>query len=227
MKVDTYTIKGTKTGETTLPKEFDVKANAGLLAQAVRIYQERSHVGLRNTQTRSEVNRTTKKLYKQKGTGGARHGSRRANLFVGGGVTFGPRPERRVLELPVKVKSKAKFVAFAAKANDKKLVVLTDLNKVEKTKSAAEFLKKLGAELKTNKFVFAVSDKNAGVGKFLRNLGNAYGILYRDINAFDVYKGGVVVLDSEIFAVEKAVKAEKVTKPASVKTTARQGKTTK
>ena len=66
-----------------LPKEFDQKLNMPLLAQAVHVYEERSHVGLRNTKTRSEVNRTTKKIYKQKGTGGARHGSRRANLYVG------------------------------------------------------------------------------------------------------------------------------------------------
>lgn len=217
LKINTYSIKGTKTGEFSLPKEFDVDGNSGLLAQAVRIYQERSHVGLRNTQTRSEVNRTTKKLYKQKGTGGARHGSRRANLFVGGGVTFGPRPERRVLELPSKLKSKAKFVAFAAKAGDKKLVVLEDLNKVEKTKSAAEFLKKLGAELGSKKFIFAISDKNAAVGKFLRNLSNAHGILYREMNAFDIFKGGVVILDSEIFTAEKKAATEKPVKKAAAK----------
>ncbi len=66
IKAPIYTIKGTKTGEQTLPKDiFEVKPNLNLLAQAVRVYEERGHTGLRKTKTRSEVNRTGKKLYKQ------------------------------------------------------------------------------------------------------------------------------------------------------------------
>ena len=106
-KIDLYTIKGVKSGDLTLPKSFDEEINMNTLAQALRIYEERAHPGLRNTKTRSEVNRTTKKVYKQKGTGGARHGSRRANLFVGGGVVFGPRPDRRMLNISDKLKIKA------------------------------------------------------------------------------------------------------------------------
>ena len=66
IKIQKYTIKGVKSEEVALPKEFDVKANLPLLAQAVHVYEERAHVGLRSTKTRSEVNRTTKKVYKQK-----------------------------------------------------------------------------------------------------------------------------------------------------------------
>ena len=97
MKAQIFSVKGVKTGEESLPKEFSQKVNLALLAQAVHVFEERGHVGLRKTKTRSEINRTTKKIYKQKGTGGARHGSRRANLYVGGGVALGPRPIRRIL----------------------------------------------------------------------------------------------------------------------------------
>ena len=121
--------------ETKLPKEvFGEKVNLNLLAQVNHVYTERSHTGLRSTQTRSEVNRTTKKVYKQKGTGGARHGSRRANLFVGGGVIFGPRPVRRILNLSQKVKAAGKIAAFSAKSMAKEVMVVSGLSSVTKSK---------------------------------------------------------------------------------------------
>jgi len=94
MKIQNYN-KGAKAGGVILPKEFGIKVNPLLLAQAIYVYEDRAHVGLRKTKTRSEVERTTKKVYRQKGTGGARHGSRRAPIFVGGGVALGPRPLKR------------------------------------------------------------------------------------------------------------------------------------
>ncbi len=215
LKINIYTLKGEKKGETTLPKEFDVKLNLPLLAQAVRVYEERSHVGLRNTKTRSEVNRTTKKIYKQKGTGGARHGSRRANVFVGGGITFGPRPERRIVNLTSALKSLAKMTAFVYKAGEKSLVAVEGLSKIDKTKVAGEFLKKLTAETKSERFTFLLADKNIAARKFIRNLGNAVPVSFKDANAFDVARGGMVVMDADIFETEK--KSEKTTKKAEAK----------
>lgn len=219
LKINTYSIKGVKSGELALPKEFDVEVNISLLAQAVRIYEERGHVGLRQAKTRSEVNRTTKKLYKQKGTGGARHGSRRANVFVGGGVVFGPRAIRREINLPTALKSLAKMSAYAYKAEQKSLVAVEDIKKLEKTKSAADFLKKLGADVKAKRFTFVLSENNKSVGKFIRNIKNATPIFYKESNAFDIYKGGMVILDADIFAkTEKTEKAEKTVKKSVTKT---------
>lgn len=213
VKAPIYTIKGTKTGEITLPKGvFEVKPNLKLLAQAIHVYEERSHIGLRNTKTRSEVNRTTKKVYKQKGTGGARHGSRRANLFVGGGVALGPRAERRILTLPSGVKEKAKIYAFSAKASDGAIVAVSGIAKIVKTKEAGEFLKKLIKERfikeprRGARFTFVLSDKAKEALKFLKNLGNAKTVNYKDITALDIWRGGVLVLDNGIFEVEKPVK---------------------
>ncbi len=218
VKAQIYTLKGTKTGEFTLPKGmFEVTPNLNLLAQAVHVYEERGHVGLRKTKTRSEVNRTTKKVYKQKGTGGARHGSRRANVFVGGGVALGPRPERRILTLPQALRNKAKIYAFSLKAKEKEIIVISGLSKIAKTKEAGEFLAKVGKEIEAKRFTFILSDKMQEVFKFLRNLGNAKTVSYKDANAFDIYTGGILVLDENIF---ESVKESKASKPVkSVKAT--------
>jgi large subunit ribosomal protein L4 len=207
-KIDIYTLKGVKSGTMSLPKEY-VEAPVGLLAQAIRVYQEREHVGLRQAKTRSEVNRTTKKVYKQKGTGGARHGSRRANVFVGGGVTFGPRAERRILTLPDKLKIKAKGGAFVSKAQDGGIIGVEGISKVEKTKAVGEFMGKITKELKSKKFTFVISDKNKAVLRFLKNLGAAEAYLFSDVNAYNILKSDLLVLDQDIFG---AVKEKEVTK---------------
>jgi large subunit ribosomal protein L4 len=178
-----------------LPKEFGKEVNKSLLAQAIRVYEERSHVGLRNTKTRSEINRTGKKVYAQKGTGGARHGSRRANVFVGGGVIFGPRPLRRILELPAKLKILAKNTAILAKFIVHEVIAVEGLSKVNKTKTAGDFVK----TLKGRKFTFVLSEKNLKANKFLRNLKNTKNVSYKEASALDIFKGGTVILDKEIF----------------------------
>src|SRR3972149_10697830 len=99
LKVNSYSTKGTKLAAVTLPKDWEEKMNLALLSQVMHVYQDRLHIGLAKAKTRGEVNRTTKKWYAQKHTGGARHGARSAPIFVGGGVAHGPRPLRRELNL--------------------------------------------------------------------------------------------------------------------------------
>lgn len=210
LKAQIYTLKGTKVGELTLPKDiFGQEINLNLLAQANHIYEERSHVGLRNTKTRSEINRTTKKIYKQKGTGGARHGSRRANLYVGGGIIFGPRPLRRILTIPQSIKRAAILAAFSAKAKADEIVALKGISAVTKTKEVAEFLSKLGKDVKAKRFTFLLSDTNLKGFRFLRNVKNVKTVLYKNASAFDIIGAGQIVLDEDIFE-KKSVK--KVTK---------------
>lgn len=217
MKIQKYSIKGVKSGETTLPKEFNQKVNLKVLAQAVFVYEERSHVGLRKTKTRSEINRTTKKVYKQKGTGGARHGSRRANVFVGGGVALGPRPVRRILNLSDKLKIRAKFIAYALKVKEGKMISVAGLSKIAKTKMASEFIKAIEKTVGAKRFTFVLSEKSKEIVKFLRNLALVKIVSYKDANAFDIYGGGIIVMDEEIFekeveVVEKVAKTKKETK---------------
>ncbi len=208
MKIATYSVKGTKLAEMTLPKELTAEINLSLLAQAVHVYEERAHTGLRKAKTRAEVNRTGKKLYKQKGTGGARHGSRRAPIFVGGGIAHGPRPIRRILTLPAKLRKLARAMAFTLKAKENKMVAVKDLGKLAKTKEASELTKKVAKDTKAERFTFVIGDKADGARKAIRNLENSRLVSYKEANAFDIWKGGMIVLDEGIFESPK-VKTKK------------------
>jgi large subunit ribosomal protein L4 len=189
-----------------------------ILAQANHIYEERGHVGLRNTKTRSEVNRTTKKIYAQKGTGGARHGSRRANLYVGGGIIFGPRPLRRILTLPQSQKRAALLAAFSAKAKAGEIVVLRGITSIAKTAEVGKFIDNVAKELKHKRFTFLLSDGNLKNFKFFRNLKDATTVLYKSTNAFDIIGAGQVVIDEEVFETKKEeVKTKSVKKEATTK----------
>jgi len=208
LKAQIYTLKGTKVGELALPKDiFGQEINLNLLAQANHVYEERSHIGLRNTKTRSEVNRTTKKIYKQKGTGGARHGSRRANLYVGGGIIFGPRPLRRILDMSQSIKKAAILAAFSAKAKANEIIALRGITSLNKTNEAGEFIKKVEKDTKAKRFTFLLSETNLKNFRFLRNLKSVTTVLYKNASAFDIIGAGELVLDEDIF--EKKVKAKK------------------
>jgi large subunit ribosomal protein L4 len=212
MKIQTFTSKGVKTEDSVSPKEFGQKISLPLLAQAIYVYENRAHIGLRKTKTRSEVLRTSKKIYKQKGTGGARHGSRRANVFVGGGVALGPRPVKRVLTLPNDIKTKSRFMAFASKVEEKQIVFVSGLSKLDKTKVAKSLTECLTKTTAAKKFTFVLSEKSKEAVRALKNLANVRIVFYHNINALDIYRGGMIVLDSEIFEKEKVIKSKEVAK---------------
>lgn len=204
--------------EFKLPKEvFGQEINLKLLAHVNHVYTERSHSGLRSTKTRSEINRTTKKVYKQKGTGGARHGSRRANLFVGGGVIFGPRPVRRILTLSQKVKMAAKIAAFSAKSKSKEISVVSGLPGVIKTGEVSKFLKGLTAK----RFTFFLSEKSQSASRFLKNLSNVSTVYYNEASALDILNGGMLLIDEGALIINKEKlisNNEKIVKTKTAKT---------
>lgn len=147
MIAPTYDISGTKNDSTTLPKSiFGEKADPALLAQAVKVFLSNQRSAKAKVKTRGEIDRTNHKLYKQKGTGGARHGSRSANVFVGGGVIFGPTGEQNYkLSLPTKMKRKAILGALSEKAETKNITVISGVSKSKgKTKQSAELFSKIG-----------------------------------------------------------------------------------
>jgi len=209
LKIDTYSPKGTKLTPLTLPKEYEAKENLPLLAQAIRVYEDRGHFGLAKAKTRAEVLRTKKKLYKQKGTGGARHGSRSAPIFVGGGVAHGPRGVKRVLELPLALKRKALAVAVSLKVKEGQVVSADGLGSLKKTKEANKLIEKVLAETKTKKVTLVLSEGNLGAKKIFRNFKEVRILPYKDINAYDIFFGGAIVFDKEIFVAKKAKKETK------------------
>jgi large subunit ribosomal protein L4 len=144
MKV--LTLSGKDTSEKALPSEiFAVEHAKETVAQYIRIYLQNQRQGTQSTKTRAEVIGSTKKIYRQKGTGGARHGARKAPIFVGGGITFGPKPRDYSLKMNKKQKRIALFSSLSLKAENNSIVGLQIADKeiaAPKTKTVAEFLKK-------------------------------------------------------------------------------------
>lgn len=211
IKIKAFSAKGIKQTEITLPKQFEEKDNSRLLSQAIHIYRERSHVGLAKTKTRGEVNRTTKKWYRQKGTGGARHGARSAPIFVGGGVAHGPKSLRRELDLPDKMKDKAVNLALSAKAREGRMVTVSGLSTLNKTSQAAKLIEIFKEKNNKNQnFTFVLNKGNSINTKIFRNISNVSIKTFDSINAYDVFFGGTLIFDKDIFNKEAAKKVKKI-----------------
>ena len=143
-----YDQAGARVGEVELAAAvFGVTPHTAVLHEALTWQLAGRRRGTHATRTRGFVARTTRKLYRQKGTGRARHGSRNAPLFVGGGVAFGPQPRDHSYRLPRKVRRLALRSALSAKAADGKIAVLDRFEPEEpKTRVLASFLRAIGAE---------------------------------------------------------------------------------
>ena len=145
--VGVYDIEGKRVGEVALPPSLDRKPHTAVLHEALLWQLAGRRRGTHSTLTRGLVNRTTKKLYRQKGTGRARHGARGAPLFVGGGITFGPHPRSYAYRLPKQVRRLALQSALAAKAAAGRFAVLNRLDlKQPKTRVLAGLVRELGRE---------------------------------------------------------------------------------
>lgn len=201
-KVNVYSNKGVKQGVVALPKSLQGEKNAALLAQALRVYTSRSHPGLSKTKTRGEIKISTRKIYRQKGTGMARHGAKSAPIFVGGGKAHGPDGRKRELVLPGKMKKKALTTALRMKVDKGSLVVIKGLSGLKKTKETAALIEKVVKHENltngNNRFSFIISDGNRNVRKVIRNIQKVKILPFENLNAYDVYFGGILFLDSEI-----------------------------
>lgn len=200
-KIDLYTISGTKSGQIELPKEiFAAKINSPLMAQAVRVYLSNQRLGLAKAQTRSEVNRTKAKWFRQKGTGHARHGARSAPIFVGGGKAHGPSGEQNYhLKMSKAMKKKALFSALSAKLKEGKVLVVKDLAKVEpKTAKMAKMLESLKFK---KEILLVLPQKLENVFRAARNMAQINLAQADLLNTYEVLNGGQILLMAE--SVEK------------------------
>jgi len=148
-KTDLLDISAKELGKISLPPEiFAAEVNPQLMAQAVRVYLANQRKAQPKTKTRAEVNRTKAKWYRQKGTGKARHGSRAAPIFVGGGVAHGPTGEQNYkLKMTKKMKKAALFSALTSKFKEGSILVVKGLEKIEpKTKKMAEVIRKFKSQ---------------------------------------------------------------------------------
>jgi large subunit ribosomal protein L4 len=139
---------GKSVGKISIPKEiFGAKVDAKLIAQAVRVYLANQREGSASTKTRGEVEGSTRKIYRQKGTGRARHGGIRAPIFVGGGIAFGPRPHNFSMDMPKKMRRLALFGAFTSQYTAGNVIFVSGLNSLEpKTKKMSSALTAIGIE---------------------------------------------------------------------------------
>jgi large subunit ribosomal protein L4 len=156
LKQSVYDAKGNLADTITLPKEiFDAKVNNPLMAQAVRVYLANQRRGTVKTKTRGEVKISTRKIYRQKGTGRARHGAASAPIFVGGGVAFGPRPRDYSLSLNQKMRRLALFSALTVKLKNGDIKIVKGLEKLEpKTKLMVQAFNGLASGVKNPKILF-------------------------------------------------------------------------
>jgi len=212
MQVDVLNIKGQKTGRTVeLPEEvFGVEPNDHVIYLAVKQYLATGRQGTHKVKTRAEVQGASRKLHKQKGTGGSRKGNIRNPLYKGGGTIFGPKPHGYGFKLNRKVKDLAKISALSHKAKDAAIIVVEDINfDTPKTKQIVEVVK--GLNVADKKALFVLAEYNDNLYLSTRNIPNVASTLLADINTYDIMNADVLVLTentAKIFADnEEAVEA--------------------
>ena len=193
-----------------MPAEiFGIEPNEHVIYLAVKHYLAAQRQGTHKVKTRAEVHGASRKLHKQKGTGGARKGNIRNPLYKGGGTIFGPKPHTYDFKLNKKVKDLAKVSALSFKAKDNAIVVLEDINfETPKTKIVADVLKSLNITGK--KTLFILPEYNDSLYLSLRNLPKVGSTLLADINTYDVVNADVIVLTenaAKVFNEEETVVA--------------------
>ena len=204
IKIETYSNKGKKLSAVTLPREYEVKENAALLAQAIHVYRDRIHNKPAYVKTRGEVNRTSAKVYRQKGTGNARHGARSAPIFVGGGKAHGPKGIKRTLNLPVKMRKLARNVAITMKAKDKKLVGVKGLTELTKTSQVSDLINNL--KVNTKRLTFVIPDQITDIRKAIRNVEKVNVLNVSGLNSYNVYFSGLMIWDLSLMQTKKSTK---------------------
>lgn len=178
-------LDGKASGKVSLPKElFGAKENPSLMAQAVRVYMANQRAGNASTKTRGEVEGSTRKIYRQKGTGKARHGGIRAPVFVGGGIVFGPKPRDYSLKLSKNMKRSALASALTTQYAQSHIVFVDGLETLEpKTKIMATTLKNIGINGKT---LLVLSGKTENVQRSARNIENIDVLQAKDLHTYTV-----------------------------------------
>lgn len=217
MSIPVFSNTGTKKESISLPKEWQ-EVNMPLLAQAVRVFTNNEHPTRGKTKTRSELTRTTKKVYKQKGTGGARHGSKNAPIYVGGAIAHGPRGIRRLMDLPKSMRMAARMSAFLYKAQEKSLVAVEKLGEMTKAKEGSALLSKVRSELALPraKSLVLVSELN-DVVRALRNVEGVTVKAFKDVNAKDLLTNRLVFVDASVLETKKVEKTKKEEKKVVAK----------
>jgi large subunit ribosomal protein L4 len=195
MKLDVITYKGEKTGRSvTLPKSvFEAEPNDHAIYMDVKHHLANRRQGTHKTKERAEIQGSTKKIKRQKGTGTARAGDIKNPLFRGGGTIFGPRPKTYGFKLNKKLKIVARKSAFSYQAKKKNITVLEDFSfDAPKTKSYSEFLNNLSVNDIKTLLLVSESDKNLYLSS--RNLKNAKVVEASRANTYEILHADKILL---------------------------------
>ncbi|MCB9283664.1 MAG: 50S ribosomal protein L4 [Lewinellaceae bacterium] len=195
MKLEVLNIQGEKTGRSVeLPETvFGIEPNEHAVYLAVKLYLANQRQGTHKAKERSEVTGSTRKLHRQKGTGGSRKGDINNPLYRGGGRVFGPRPRNYGFKLNKKVKRLARQSALSAKANAGQILVVEDFSfESPKTKKFMEILQNLGVFGK--KTVFVTTDYEKEVLLSSRNVPHTQVTRAGDLHTYQVMNSSALVL---------------------------------
>ena len=193
MKAQVQTLDAKADGEVALDKAvFGIEPRADILQRMVNYQLAKRQAGTHKTKPRGEIIGTTKKFGRQKGGGGARHGNRKSNIFIGGGKAHGPVVRRHAIDLPKKVRALALKMALSSKQADESLVVLADAkSKDGKTAGLKKQLTKLGID---NALVIDGAEVDGNFARAARNIAHIDVLPAQGINVYDILRRDKLVL---------------------------------
>ncbi|VAV88733.1 LSU ribosomal protein L4p (L1e) [hydrothermal vent metagenome] len=193
MKTDVQTLSAKKAGTIDLSDDlFGLEPRADILHRMVNYQRAKRQAGTHNTLSRGEVSRTGAKFGNQKGGGTARHGSKRAGIFIGGAKAFGPKTRSHAIGMPKKMRALALRHALSSKAKSSELIVLDNVDvKSAKTKDLQVTLSKLGLE---NALIIDGAEVNDNFAKASRNIMNIDVLPVQGINTYDILRRHKLVL---------------------------------
>jgi large subunit ribosomal protein L4 len=193
MQLKITTLDGEEKGSVSLSDDiFGLEPRQDIIQRCIVWQLAKRRAGTHKVKDRAEIARTGKKMYKQKGTGGARHGSQRANLFRGGGRSFGPVVRSHAIDLPKKVRVMALKHALSAKAKDGGIIVIEEAKLAEtKTKALKGQFEKLGV---ANALIIGGAEIDDGFFLASRNIPNIDVLPVQGINVYDILRRNTLVL---------------------------------
>ncbi len=206
IQISLFSKTGIEEGKIALPENFVVDYSPVLLSQYLRVFENTLHSKVPVKKTRAAVSISKRKIYRQKGTGGARHGAKSAPIFVGGGLAHGPKGVKRFLKIPSSFKKKALLLTLGLKAKENKLVAVSSFLNFKNIKEVLEFIKKVSDG---KRVLFATTDNS--YRETFKKFSNIRGLTiknYDNINAYDVFSSHLVVLESGLFEKNKKKNAK-------------------
>jgi len=204
MEVPVHNLTGAQVSTVDLPAEiFEATINTGLMWQYYQMQRDNARQGNAKTKTRSEVSRTHAKWYRQKGTGRARHGSRNASIFVGGGRAHGPVPHKYTKHMPQKMRHAALRSALSAAARDGQIMVVENLNiDSAKTKAVAGIFDTL---VGTTKTLILIPERMEIFERSVRNLPRVVGLRASYVNVRDLMQFEKIIIPLASLEVIKTI----------------------